>query len=161
MFKTIVNMAIGAFVAAAVSAAFAVVGTPPGTGPQLVDGAWLNGLAAGSNFNFQSGITAHAGGGQSVCQNLTPGVYLQQVDTVATTGDSVCLPFAVAGQNLSIRNNGANTANIFAQSATNGVTSALDTINNTTNTSAYTLSAQNIVECFVAKNGSWSCARGN
>jgi len=161
MFKTIANMLVGAIICAAVSAALAITGTPPGTGFQLIDGQWINGLAGGQNFAFQSGITAHAGGTQAACQPLTPGVYLYQVDTVVTGGDSICLPFAVAGTNLSLRNAGASIMNIYAQSATNALTGSTDQINNTTNVTAFTLAAQISVECFVAKNGSWSCGRGN
>src|SRR5258707_10331172 len=79
--STILNMAIGAFVAAAIGAALAVVGTPPGTGPQLVDGAWLNGLAGGSNYTFQSGIAA-AGTTQATATQLPAGIYFVEVDTV-------------------------------------------------------------------------------
>lgn len=161
MLKTIRDMLIGALVIGLASAGIAAVGTPPGTGFQLIDGAWLNGMAGGSNYTYQAGITAKASGLQSTCVNLSPNIYLLQADTVATTGDSVCLPFAIAGQNFSLRNNGAQTLGIYAQPGTNLQTATTDTINNTSNTTEYTLSAQNSVECFVAKNGSYSCVRGN
>lgn len=161
MLKTIANMLIGALIAAAVSTAFAVVGTPPGTGPGLADGVWLNGLAGGLNQSFQSGITAKASGTQSTCTNLVPGIYLNQVDTVASGSDSICLPFAVAGTNVQVRNNGAQTMAIFAQSGTNTLTASTDTINNAANTASYTVVAQNSADCFTAKNGSWSCVQGH
>lgn len=141
--------------------AHAVTGTPPSPGPNLIDGTWLNGVVGGQNFSYQSGVTAKASGTQTTCTQLTPGIYLYQVDTVASTNDSVCIPFAIAGTNMSIRNNGAQTLGIFAQIGTNIATATTDQINNTTNTSVYTLTAQNVAECFSAKNGSWSCARGN
>lgn len=161
MLKTIFNMLIGALVAAAVGSAFAVVGTPPINGFATVDGNWLNGLAGGQNATFQSGIVAHAGGTQAACFNLPVGVYYMQIDTVATTGDSVCLPFAAAGTNVQIRNNGANTVNIFGQSANNPLTGAADTINGTAGSSAYSPTTQQSADCFVAKNGSWSCVKGS
>jgi hypothetical protein len=163
--KTFRDMAIGAvltFAAMFAASAVAVVGTPPDQGFRMIDGQWAQGVAQGANFSYAAGITAHAGGGQTSCQNIPAGIYLVQIDTVASTNDSVCMPFAVAGTNLSIRNNGAQQLGIWAQPNNNVITAALDQINNTSNTSAaYTLTAQNIVECFVAKNGSWSCARGN
>jgi hypothetical protein len=161
MLKTIANMLVGALITAAVSTALAVTGTAPGTGFQLIDGAWLNALAGGGNYSFQSGITAHAGGTQAACFSLTPGVALYQVDTVASGNDSICLPFAVAGTTVEIANAGANTLAIFAQAGTNGLTNSTDTINASANSSSYTLAANNNVDCFVAKNGAWKCVKGN
>jgi hypothetical protein len=161
MIKNILNMLVGALICAAVGSAFAVVGTPPFTGPGLVDGVWLNGLAGGLNFTTQSGITAHAGGTQAACLSLTPGAYLYEVDTVASGSDSICLPFAVPGFNISIRNAGAQTLAIYGQSANNALTAAADTINATAGSSAYTMIANNSAECFVAKAGSWSCVQGH
>jgi hypothetical protein len=154
-------MLVGAFMAAAVGAAFAVTGQVPLPGFQTPDGSWLLGMSGGQNFTYQSGITAHAGGTQAACVNINPGAYLVQIDTVATTNDSVCLPFAVAGTNLSVRNNGAAQLGIYGQAANNLLTAAADTINNVAGSTVYTLTAQNNVECFVAKNGAWSCSRGN
>lgn len=161
MLKTIRDMIIGALVVAAVSAAHAVSGIAPIPGYQTPDGTWLLGIVGGQNFTYQSGITAHAGGTQAACLNITPGIYLNQVDTVASGNDSVCLPFAVAGANLNIRNNGAQTLAIYAQVNNNLLTAAADTINNASNTSSYTIIAQNSVECFAAKSGSWSCVQGH
>lgn len=163
MLKTALNMLFGAAICAMVSGAFAVVGTAPlpNIGPALVDGTWLNGVVGGQNFTFQSGITAKASGTQTTCTNIAIGISFNQVDTVTTTNDSICLPFAVAGTNFQIRNNGAQTMAVFAQSANNPLTAAGDTINNASNSSSYTVVAQNSVECFVAKNGSYSCVQGH
>src|SRR5581483_739598 len=106
MLKTIRDMLIGALVAASVSAALAVVGTAPPNGFAAIDGTFVNGLANGQNFSYQYGITAHAGGTQAACLNLTPGIYLYEVDTVASGNDSVCVPFALQGTNFSLRNAG-------------------------------------------------------
>jgi|SRR6202035_581959 len=161
MLKTICDMLIGAFVCAAFGAAMATVGQVPLPGFQAPDGTWLLGLAGGQNYTYQSGITAHAGGTQASCFQLAPGIYLYETDTVATTSDSVCIPFAVAGSNFSLRNAGAQTLAIYAQSGTNLVTATTDTINAASNSSPYTVAANNSVECFAAKAGAWSCVHGN
>ncbi|HLH92072.1 MAG TPA: hypothetical protein VKX28_26870 [Xanthobacteraceae bacterium] len=141
--------------------AHASVGTQPGSGMGLVDGVWLNGLAGGQNYAYQYGITAHAGGTQAACLSITPGAYLYEVDTVASGNDSICIPYAQAGMNFSLRNAGASTLAIYAQAGTNLVTGSTDQINGSSNSTSYTLSTQNSVECFVAKPGSWSCVHGN
>lgn len=162
MLKTIRDMLIGACVAAAFGAAVAAVGTPPTNGPQLVDGTWLNGLAGGQNYTYQSGITAHAGGTQAACLSLTPGISMYQVSTVASGNDSVCLPFAVAGTTLVLANAAAsNTLAIYAQPNNNQLTGVGDTINAASNSSAYSLSAANNVDCFSPKNGIWNCVKGS
>lgn len=161
MIKTILNFLAGALVAASVSFALAVTGQPPVQGFQTPDGTWLLGLAGGQNQSYQFGIVAKASGTQTTCTNLAPGIYLNQVDTVASGNDSVCLPFAIAGTNLQVRNNGAQTMAIFAQSGTNIATATTDQINNASNSSSYTVVAQNSADCFSAKNGSWSCVQGH
>lgn len=163
MIKTILNMLVGALICAAMSTAFALVGTPPlnNMGFGMVDANWLNGLAGGQNFTFQSGITAHAGGGQAACLQLQPSIAFYSVDTVATSGDSVCLPFAAAGANIQVANNSATTLNIFGQAANNPLTGAADTINATAGSSAYQPTTTQNVECFAAKNGAWRCTKAN
>lgn len=161
MLKNVLNMLMGMIICAAISTAFAVVGTPPIAGPALQDGVWLQGLAGAQNFTFQSGIVAHAGGTQAACLNLPIGIAFIQVDTVASSGDSVCLPFAVAGANIQIRNNSATTLNIFGQAANNPLTGAADTINGTAGSTNYSPTTQQSADCFVAKNGAWSCVKGS
>lgn len=162
MCRSLRDMVLGAALFGA-AVAVAAVGIAPitGGGPALIDQTWLNGLAGGQNFSYQSGITAHAGGTQAACLVLPAGIYLLEVDTVASSADSVCLPFAVQGMNISIANAGANSMNIFAQAATNGASGSTDTINGASNTSAYSLSANNNAECFAAKNGGWKCVKGS
>jgi hypothetical protein len=164
MLKTALNMIVGAIIAAAVSTAIAVTGNPPFPGFQAVDGTWLLGLASGQNYAYQSGITAHAGGTQAACLNITPGFAIYQVDTVATNHDSICLPFAIAGTDLNLRNNGAATLSIYGQVNNNATTGAADTINGTAGSTIYPsgdLASQSSIECFAAKNGAWSCVHGN
>lgn len=163
MLKTLRDMLIGAFVAASVSAALAVVGQPPipSNGPGLVDGTWLNGLAGGQNYTTQSGIVAHAGGTQAACTVLPAGIAQISVDTVATNGDSVCLPFAAAGMDIQIANNSSSTLNIYGQAANNPLTGAADTINATAGSTNYSPTTQQNVECYAAKNGAWRCMKGS
>ena len=125
-----------------------------------MDGLWLNGLAGGQNATFQSGIVAHAGGTQAACFNLPVGIYYMQVDTVASPGDSVCLPFAVAGTNIQIHNNSANTLNIYGLAANNPLTGAADTINGVAGSTPEIPVAHGSADCFVAKNGNWACVKG-
>lgn len=162
MFKTICGFVLGAIVAASIGAVMAATGQTPVPGFQTPDGTWLLGLSGGQNFTYQSGITAHSGGGQTSCLVLTPGIYLYEVDTVAAGNDSICLPFAQAGVNFSIRNAAAsNSMNIFAQSGTNLATATTDQINGSSNSSSYAVAAGSSAECFAAKSGQWSCVHGN
>lgn len=69
------------------------------------------GGAAFQTFSSQTGVVAHAGGGQA---NATQVVAMQvQVSTVASAGDSIKLPPSQAGLELVIVNNGANSMNVF------------------------------------------------
>lgn len=139
----------------------AVVGTPPTPGGSfaLIDQTWLNGLAGGSNNTFQSSITAHAGGTQAAALVLNPNVNLVEVDTVATTGDSVALPQCVAGTYLFMANAGSGTLDVYGNPTTNAASGTLDTINGTAGTSAYTLTTNTNAVFFCAKNGAWKAGK--
>lgn len=65
------------------------------------------------------GITAFAGGGQAGATPIT--VEISRVTTVATSGDSVLLPPAVAGLSLGVTNHGAKPMQVYG--------SGTDTIN--------------------------------
>ncbi len=163
MIKTLLNMLAGAIVFA-MGAALAITGTPPlpNINFALQDGQWLLGLAGGVNELYAANITAHAGGGQASCFALVPGTQLYEVDTVATSGDSICLPFAVPGMDIQIRNAAsANSMNVFGQTNSNALTGTADTINGTAGSSAYAVPSNNSVACFVAKAGVWSCVKGS
>lgn len=67
------------------------------------------------NFSNATGITAFAGGGQASATALTEEV--NNVTTVATAGDSVKLPAAVAGKHVYVKNSGATALDIFPASA--------------------------------------------
>ena len=58
-----------------------------------------------------SGITAFAGGGQTNAVLLSSNI--NEIATVATTGDSVKLVVAVAGLDVTVINNGVNAMDVF------------------------------------------------
>lgn len=129
------------------------VGIPPGSGPQEVDGVWLNGLAAGLNATYQSGITA-AGTTQGTATQLAGGFTLMELDTVPGSS-GVALPAAFAGTEISIYNNTATTAAVYPLIANNPITGTQDTINNGTNFSGG-ISGHAGAFFFCAKNGVWA-----
>jgi hypothetical protein len=161
MFKTIGNMLIGAIVAASVGAAVALVGIPPipATGPGLVDGTWLNGLAGGTNRLFQSGITA-AGTNQATALQLPAGIALLEVDTAAAS-TGVALPQCVAGTFLLLSNAGAQTLSIYGSATANSLVTpaANDTINATAGSTAYTIATNTNAVFFCPKNGGWKAGK--
>lgn len=59
----------------------------------------------------QVGIVAKAGGGQATATQLTAA--FNTVATVATAADSVVLPAAVQGLEISVQNDGANSMQVF------------------------------------------------
>ena len=63
--------------------------------------------------SVQTGITAFASGGQASATAITADI--AQVTTVATTDDSVKLPVAAVGMDITIINQGANSLNVFGQ----------------------------------------------
>lgn len=129
------------------------VGIPPGTGPQLIDGIWAQGVAAGLNSTYISGITA-AGSTQSGAFQLSPGFALVEIDT-ASSAQGVALPEAVAGMEITIFNNTAQTnLVVYPAIANNQLTGAQDTINNA---SSFTMGSARTPYLFsCAKNGVWS-----
>lgn len=128
------------------------VGTPPGTGPQLVDGVWLQGVSGGANQTYQYGITASGTSSQSAAFQLPGGINFFEVDTAAANS-GVALPAAIAGTDVVIYNNTSTaTLVVYPQIANNPLTGAQDTINNTT---SLTMAAHAPVAFFCAKNGVW------
>jgi gas vesicle protein len=151
MLKNVRDFVIGAIVSGAIGSAVAVIGTPPGTGPQLVDGTWLNSLAAGQNETYQYGITATGSSSQATAFQLASGFAIVQVDTVASNA-GVAAPECVAGTEFLLYNNGANTLTVYPAISNNLLTGAQDTINNTTST---TVTSHNSLQFGCAKNGVW------
>lgn len=81
----------------------------------------------------QDMLTAHAGGGQASAMQITTS--LARFSTVATAADSGALPKAIAGSAVFVRNDGANSMNLYAKPGTT------DTINGASNATAYALAA--------------------
>lgn len=150
MLKTIRDMLLGAFFAAAVSAAFAVTGQVPLPGFAAVDGSWLLGLSGGTNYTYQSGISA-AGTTQATATQLPSGIFLIEVDTTAAS-TGVNLPTCIPGTQLQIYNNGAQTLTIYPAVANNPATAAQDTINNAT---SITITSHTATSPACAKAGVW------
>ena len=62
-------------------------------------------------ISTQSGITAHAGGGQGSATAIAYG--LNRITTVATQGESVVLPASAVGMQVTINNRGANPCQVY------------------------------------------------
>jgi hypothetical protein len=165
MLRTIRDMLIGVIVAACAAAtlAYATVGEPPDSNGSFatISQRWLYALSGGLNHTYQYAITAHAGGTQAAAFVLPSATAMIEVDTVATNGDSIALPYASQGTILHIRNAGTGTLDIYANPGTNGLTSATDTINGSSNSTAYALSTNTVATFFCAKNGIWSAIHGS
>ena len=88
----------------------------------ITAGNWYSqGLATGYSGSYQTmstknAITAHAGGTQAGAigdANAQLPAMINRVTIVATVGDSVVLPLAVAGLQITITNAAANSLNVF------------------------------------------------
>lgn len=71
--------------------------------------AWV--AADDTVMSIQTGLTAHAGGGQGSAVALTPGY--NEITVSATTGDSVKLPTAATGLTVLVKNDGATAIDVF------------------------------------------------
>jgi hypothetical protein len=156
MIKTLLNMLAGAVIFS-VASALAVVGQPPvpATGFGMVDGTWLNGIANGQNYSYQSGISA-AGTNQATATQLPAATYMIEVDTTSSsTGVAIatCLP----GTQFILYNNGANPLAVYPTVPNNPVTAAQDTINNGTSLSG-NLASHASIAFACAKAGNWNAS---
>lgn len=93
----------------------------------------------------QSGITAKAGGGQSGAFQIT--TQTARVNTVASAGDSVMLPAALAGLEVILINHGANPMQVFG----NGT----DTIDDVAAGTGVSQMPSSVVIYTCANNGAW------
>lgn len=123
-------------------------------------GAWsAPGAGVGYMGNFptystQTGITATPGGTQANSVKVTASQV--QISVCATLNDSMTLPPAVAGMEITIINNGAASAKIWPASAGQGGVSGGDTINALAQNAGFTPLAAGtptIFYCFVL--GTW------
>ncbi len=96
-----------------------VTGTTTMNGPIVLGDAAADSLTVNAtttygdpiNYSNATGITAFATGGQASATALTEEI--NNVTTVATAGDSVKLPAAVAGKHVHVKNSGATALDIF------------------------------------------------
>jgi hypothetical protein len=114
-------------------------------------GVWYSeGLATGyagslQTFSFINAITAHAGGGQGSATPLT--TMVNRVTTVATAGDSVVLPTAAPGMNVTVINSGANSLAVFP--------AGTDAINAQTASTSFIMQPNSVTEFFTTVVGFW------
>lgn len=87
--------------------------TPFLPGPRLIDGNDLNKMFILDLASAEDAITAHAGGGQAAAYQLTAA--RNRVSVCATTNDSVALPPASIGASVTIRNDGAQSLQVFTK----------------------------------------------
>jgi hypothetical protein len=158
MLKTALNMFVGALVAASVSFALAVTGNVPQNGFSAIDGTWLLGLSAGTNYTYQSGITAAGTSSQATATQLPSGVYIMEIDTAASNS-GVALPPCVPGTQSILYNNGAQTVQVYPSIANNLLTGIQDTINNATSlNSGSGLATHTSIAFACAKAGNWNAS---
>lgn len=127
------------------------IGFPPAPSFNLIDGDWLNGLAGGHNLAFANGLIA-VGTNQATALQLPDRVAILEIDTAAG-GTGVALPAALAGVNIFVINNTANTVVAYPSIANNPVTNAQDTFNNAATSFNLTAHAGFGITC--GKNGLW------
>ena len=83
------------------------------SGPQLIAGDVVMGLAALTGLKASGLLTAHAGGTQALATQLVNG--LNEVGTTATNNDSVQLPLALPGTVVFVANSGAATLAVYSR----------------------------------------------
>lgn len=92
-----------------------------------------------------TGITAHAGGGQTLATALGAG--MNNVTTVATIADSVKLPASTAGDYVIVINSAANAMQVFG--------SGTDTINGVATATGISQAGKMIYVYYCAVAGNW------
>lgn len=101
-------------------------------------------LAGGAPAN---GLTAFAGGGQGSAVPLTKSI--NRVTTVATAGDSVKLPAAIAGKSIVVINAAvSNAMDCFPDTG--------EIINALSANAALSIDAGSVVQFFCAVTGTWN-----
>ena len=126
-------------------------------GEHLIDGTSLQVAIQDQQSHYS--LTALAGGGASGATQLYPGI--DEISVSVTTADSALLPYASAGLQVNVINNGAQTANVWPQQANpNNEASAADIIvptgGGTTTSSAVT--ANTIASFYCYKPGYWKAS---
>jgi hypothetical protein len=118
---------------------------------EAAPGAWsCVGTGEGSSGGFPTvtavnALTALAGGGQTGATALTAS--FNRVTTVATAGDSVLLPAAKPGMQVTVKNTSANSMNVFPATG--------DAINALSANAAYAVATVKTATFFCAVTGTW------
>jgi len=136
------------------TSAFALTGQPPipSTGPGLVDGTWLNGLAGGTNSLYASGLFS-TGATSATATQLSNGIRLFEVDTAPTSNGGVNLPACVAGGDITVYNATSAVLNVYPSLLVNSTTATQDTLDGTY--AFITIPVTSTAEFYCAKNGKW------
>jgi len=114
-------------------------------GAQMPTGDSLNKNFAYPLVAYASGVTAKASG---TVANSTPITEtITQVDTVASSGDGVLLPYPNVGQTFVLINNGSNPMTVFVAGG--------GTLNGTAGATGVSQSNGKTAEYFCAKVGTW------
>lgn len=95
--------------------------------------------------SIQTGVTALAGGGQTGATPLT--AMTSRVTTVATQGDSVALPAALLGFEITVINQGANPMQVFG--------AGTDTINGIATATGISQGIKTIATYICSVAGNW------
>lgn len=129
------------------------VGTPPGNGPQLIDGTFINAMCSTLNETTASGIVA-AGTTQATATLIPAAIALVEVDTVPGSS-GISLPFAFLGTEIQVINSTSTTMVVYPNVANNPITAAQDTINGASSVSVTGVSGGTVSALVCAKNGKW------
>jgi hypothetical protein len=126
----------------------------------LTAGQWYTeGLASGfasglATFSSTDSITAFAGGGQTNAVLL--GSMQNRVTTVGTAADSVRLPPAKRGMEITVINAAAsNSMNVFPSSQAQGGVSGGDSINALAQNAAFAVAAGKVATFYCCTDGIW------
>lgn len=112
---------------------------------QLLPGAFANGVSD-LLTSFQGAIVALAGGARTALTPVLNATFCE-ITTVANANDSVVLPIAKVGLNVTVTNSGANSAQVFG----NGT----DTVQGAAGSVGVALAAAATAEFSCTKNGVW------
>ena len=113
-------------------------------GPQLFDPGLLS---SGGGGTFAAALTATAGGTRAAALPITAAI--NRIAVCATAADSVALPPAVGGQEVSIVNSGSAAAQVFAAVGTS------DTINGVAAATGISLAAAGKMQLVSPGPGLW------
>lgn len=107
--------------------------------------AFRNAIGSLPVYSAADALTAHAGGGQASALQLA--AIINRVTTVATIADSVKLPVATPGLEITVINAGANSMNVFPSTG--------DAINALGANTAFAMAATKVATFYCTVAGQW------